>query len=235
MLSLPLLCLFYLVLLASPNPHTMTVTYGPTVSIHCGSPVQREDLSSLLPLMLRLEVIHQLVLSHETIHTLARTISNRAVELLWASLMALQVTVKVAWAAKGFGAADMRTGESTIERGGSAAGDGRWSVARVVLCGRHGRQTEQARMIRSRDDVISSIACEGGSICVIHVRRYGLVRCKEAWEVDLHMSIEALFIGANKVAAVIQTDQLRLYLCADFTTQTGISIQKKKKTYSTIA
>lgn len=65
--------------------------------------------------MLRLEVIHQLILPREAIHTLAKTISNGAIELLWASLVVFQVTVKVAWTAEGLGAADVRTGESTME------------------------------------------------------------------------------------------------------------------------
>ena len=85
--------------------------------------------------MLRLEVIHQLILPHETIHALAMTVPNRAVQILWASLVALRVTIKVARATKGLGAADMRTGQLTIEGGGSTAGDGRRNVAGVVLYG----------------------------------------------------------------------------------------------------
>ena len=149
--------------------------------------------------MLRLEVIHQFILPHEAIHALARTISNGAVELLWTNLVFLQVTVKVAWAAEGLGAADVRTGESALERGRSTAGDGRWSVKKIVLCGRQGCGTEHASMI-SCSNVVRVVAYEGGSGRVIRKRRYGIVMCTWAWEVDLHMSIEALFIRANKVA-----------------------------------
>ena len=180
-----------------------------TTSIHWGSPIQREGLSSLLPLVLRLEVIHQLVLSHETIHALTTAVANRAIQVLGASLVAFLVAIEVARAAKAQGTADVRTVESTIERGGSAAGDGQRSVARVVLCGRHGHRTEHTRMIGG-SDVVRVIAYEGGSICVVHVRRCDPVRFKGAWEVDLHVSIEALLIGANKVAAAPQTNHIGL-------------------------
>ena len=85
--------------------------------------------------MLRLEVIHQLILPHETIHTLTTAVANRAVQVLWASLVALQVAIKVARAAKGLVAADVGTGQSTIGRGGSAAGDDGRKVASVIMCG----------------------------------------------------------------------------------------------------
>ena len=162
-----------------------------------------EDVGNLLPFMLRLEVIHQLILPHEAIHTLARAVSKWAIEVLGAGLVALQVTVKVAWAAEGFRASDVRTRKSTIEGGGSTAGDGRRNVASVVLCVRQGCRIEHASM-SGGGDVVRVVACEGDSVCV---RRYGAVRCKRAGEMDLHMSIEALFIGASEVAAVKQTDQ----------------------------
>ena len=159
--------------------------------------------------MLRLEVIHQLVLSHKTIHTLTTAVANRAIQVLGPSLVAFLVAFEVSRAAKAQGTADVRTVESTIEAGGSATGDGQRSVASIVLCGRHGRRTEQARMIGG-SDAVRVIAFEGGSVCVVRVRRHGPVRCKMVLEVDLHVSIEARFIVANKVAAVTQTDQSRI-------------------------
>lgn len=59
----------------------------------------------------------------------------------------------------------------------------------------------------SGSDVVRIVAYEDGSVRVARVRRYGIVMCTWAWEVDLHMSIEALFIRANKIALSTQTNK----------------------------
>ena len=78
----------------------------------------------------------------------------------------------------------------------------------------------------SGSDVVNVVACEGGSVSV---PRYGPVRFKRDREMDLHMSIEALFIGANKAAAATKTDYVDAFQSAFLLIHVNEPKKKKKK------
>lgn len=175
--------------------------------------------------MLPLQVIHQLILPHETIHALARAVTEGAIEIFGSGLVALHVTIEVSLTDKGFDAADVGAGEATVGDGRRCDGScghglrsgSYWCVGMVGVSGERAFRSRETGVLGS--DILS--VSRGDLVGVtVSVERIGIRLVEsvvkpiwiEMWvdgKMGLDVKIEALLVGTTDVAAGVQAHDAR--------------------------